>query len=165
MTIAAGDIGFAHTKGIMGRLIRFGEMLKGKRGKEWNHQFVVDRQINGEWYIIQAKFSGVSDSCKLDDVAPGGYFMTVAPPRECDRAKILEFNRAQVGATYSVLTILSIAIDIVTWNWVPALMNSYRQSWVCSGLVNESLRYAGWLHQWVDLYTVTPQMGYCALVE
>jgi hypothetical protein len=161
--VIAGDIGFARTTGVMGRLIRFGELLKGKPGSEWNHQFIVDRQIDGEWYIIQATMRGVTDTAKLADVAPGGKYVTMSPPTECDRAKILEFNRAQVGDKYSFLTILSIAFDILTWNFVPAFMNSYRQSWVCSGLVNESMRYAGWLHEYINVYLVTPQQGFNAL--
>ena len=157
----AGDIGFAHTKGILGRLIRLGEWLKG-RGSEWNHCFVIDRITEEGAYIIQATLRGVTDSALLSDVAPGGTYITFSPP--CDREKLLEFAKAQVGARYSFLTILSIAIDIVSWNWVPSLMNSYRQSWVCSGLLCEGMRYGGWLHEWVNIYTVTPQQAYDALV-
>ncbi len=160
--IQSGDIVFAHNKGWMAKLIRLGEWIKFHES-EWNHECVVDRFENGEWYVIQAEIRGVTDTCKLIDVAPGGKFIVVEPPIECDREKILEFNRAQVGTRYSLLTILAIAIDIVTWNWVPAFSNSRRRSWVCSGLVNESMRYAGWLYEWVNIYIVTPQQGYFAL--
>ena len=155
-----GDIGFSRTTTISGRLIRLGEWLKGRRA-EYNHAFVVDRIQNGVVYIIQAKFHGVTDSMDLRDL-PGTY-MIMAPPSEVDRDKLLAFVRAQVGAKYSFLTILSIAFDILTWNWVPSVMNSYRASWICSGLVCEGLRYGGWLHPWINLYCVTPQQAFTIL--
>ena len=121
--------------------------------------FVVDRIENGTAYIIQATLRGVTDSAPLGSLK--GTVIIMSPP--CDRDKLLEFCRAQVGAKYSFLTILSIACDIVSWNWVPAVMNSYRQSWICSGLVCEGLRYGGWLHQFVNLYVVTPQQAFESL--
>ncbi|HWD97367.1 MAG TPA: hypothetical protein VG246_13180 [Acidimicrobiales bacterium] len=163
MTIQAGDIGFAHTKGLMGRLIRLGEALKGKLGSEWNHQFVVDRIVDGVPYIIQATFEGVTDTAPLSMVAPGGRYITMPPPPEVDRGKLLEFCRSEVGTKYSLLSDVAIGIDILSWNWVPALMNSYRRTWQCAGLINEGMRFGGWLHQWVNCNTVTPQMGFLAL--
>ena len=161
----AGDIGFARTTGWMGRLIRLGEWLKG-RGSEWNHMFILDcPALAGDWYIIQATLRGVTHNALLSEVAPGGKYVTFAPPSEVDRKKLLAFCRAQVGSHYSLLTIMSIAVDTLTWNWVPALMNSYRESWICSGLVCEGLRYGGWLHDWVNLYLVTPQQAYDSLTE
>jgi hypothetical protein len=162
--IQAGDIGFAHTHGFVGRLIRFGEMLKGKFGSEWNHEFVVSKFENGEWWIIQATFEGVIET-PLELVAPGGHYITLPPPPECDRAKVLEFAYAELGAKYSILSDIAIGIDMLTWNWVPALMNSYKKTWNCSGLTNECLRFAGWLHEYVNIYTVTPQMGFNAVTS
>jgi hypothetical protein len=173
--IQAGDIGFAHSHGAMGRIIRLGEILKGKdswhqfilwlKGEDdkWNHEFVVDRFEDGKWYIIQAIFEGVTDQYPLDTVAPGGKYVTMAPPPEVDRAKLLEFCRGEVGAKYSILSDVAIGVDCITWNWVPSLMNSYKRTWNCSGLVNEGMRFAGWLKQWVNIYTVTPQDGYDAV--
>jgi hypothetical protein len=146
----------------MARLIRLGEWIKFHQS-EYNHWFIVDRFENGEWYVIQAEIRGVTNTCKLTDVAPGGKYVTMAPPEGCDRDKILEFNRGQVGTHYSLLTILAIAIDILSWNWVPALTNSHKRSWICSALVAESLRYAGWLYEWINIYTVMPQAGYDAV--
>jgi hypothetical protein len=176
--IQAGDIGFAHTHGWMGRLIRFGEIIKGKdswrqflkwlRGEDdkWNHEFVVNEFKDGEWYIIQATFEGVTDTAPLSTVAPHeGHYMTMDPPAECDRTKILEFCRAQVGDPYSILSDVAIGVDMVTWSWVPALSNCYRVTFNCSALVNEALRFAGWLHQWPDIYTVTPQDGFEAVTS
>jgi hypothetical protein len=123
--------------------------------------FVVDRIVGGVPYIIQAKFKGVTNTGTIDFYE----YVTMSPPDEVFRNKLLEFCRAQVGSRYSFLTILSIAFDIVSWNWVPAVMNSYRQSWICSGLVCEGMRYGGWLHPWVNLYLVTPQQAYDVLAK
>jgi hypothetical protein len=144
----------------MAKFIRLGEFLKGRR-HVWNHCCVVDRFENGHWHIIQAELKGVTDTCRLEDVAPGGRYVVLAPP--ANRAKILEFNRSQVGTKYSLLTIFSDAFDIVTWSWVPMLSNARKRSWVCSGLVGESLRYGGWLYQFVNVYAVMPQQLFDAL--
>ena len=160
--IQPGDLVFAHNKGWMAKLIRLGEWLK-LRQSEWNHECIVDRFEDGHWYVIQAELRGVTDTCRLEDVAPGGRYVVEPPPEGADPAKILEFNRAQVGTRYSILTIVAIAVDVVTWNWVPAFSNSRKRSWICSGLVNESLRYAGWLYEWTNIYVVTPQQGWGAI--
>jgi hypothetical protein len=164
--IQAGDVGFSHNNGVMGRIIRFGEHLKGVYGSEWNHEFVVSKFENNEWWIIQATMKGVIET-PLKDVAPGkgGHYVTMAPPPECNRVKILEFAYGELGAKYSILSDVAIGIDMLTWNWVPSLMNSYTRTWNCSGLTNECLRYAGWRHEWVNIYTVTPQQGFDALTE
>ena len=156
----SGDIGFARTNGFYGHLIRLGEWLK-LRKSEWNHMFIVDcPALGGDWYLIQATLQGVTHSGLLSEIK--GSYITMAPP--CDREKVLQFARKQVGTRYSFLTILSIAFDILSWNWVPSLMNSYRPSWICSGLACESLRYGGWLHEWTNVYLVTPQQAYDILV-
>jgi hypothetical protein len=157
-----GDIGWAHTNDLMGKLIRVGESLRGKRGSEWNHQFIVDSPVVGEddWYVIQATIHGVTDTGRLSEFPT---FVTKRPPHEADAAKILLFARTQVGVNYGFLTILAIAIDIVTWDWFPSFRGARNQSWICSALVEESLRYAGWLHDFTNIYTVTPQDGWDAL--
>jgi hypothetical protein len=158
-----GDIGFSHNTKPMARCIQFGEWLK-LREREYNHEFVVDR-VNqfGVATIIQATLSGVTDTMDLREVAPGGSFTILTPPPSVDVEKLLEFCRSQVGIQYSILTIAALALDIVSWNWVPTFMNAHRPSWICSGLINEGLRYGGWLHQWTNIYTVMPQQGYDAL--
>jgi hypothetical protein len=163
--VQAGDVGFAHTKGMMGKLIRLGETFRFKKWSAWNHEFVVDRVVDGVPYIIQATLRGVTDSAPLADVAPGGRYTTMAPPDGVDRHEFLVFCRSQVGMHYSLGTILAIAIDIVTWDWFPAFRGARKPSWICSALVNEGLRYGGWLHQWRDIYSMTPAEGYGALVH
>lgn len=157
-----GDIGFARTTGPMGILIRFGEWLKFRRSSV-NHMFILDRQVGEDWYVIQATIRGVTDSMKLSDVAPGGKVWLKPCPDGVDRDRVLQFARSQVGLKYGWLTIAAIAIDILTWNWVPSFRAARHPSWICSALACESLRFGGWLHQWLDIYAVFPQEALKAL--
>lgn len=160
-----GDIGFAYTTGVMGRLIRLGERLRFKRGSEWNHQFIVSDEVDvdGVPFIIQATIHGVTSDARLDSVALGGRYVTIPPPDACDRHELLVFAKRQVGVEYGIGTILAIALDIVTWDWFPAFRGARKNSWICSALVNEAMRFSGWLHDYVNIYTVTPQDGWNAL--
>jgi len=166
MTSQPGDIGFAHSNGTMAKLIRVGEWLKFRRS-EWNHQFVVSDMvdIDGMPFVIQATMRGVTDTARLDQVAPGGRYLTLPPPPEVDRAKLLEFCKKQVGLEYGYLTDIAMALDIVTWQWFPAFRGARKQSWQCAALVNEGLRYGGWLHEWLSIYNIFPQEGYDALTS
>lgn len=162
MSPQPGDIGFSRSNGAMGRLIRFGERLRLKRGSQWNHEFVVSDQVDvdGTPLIIQATLKGITDTARIDGV---GEYVTMAPPDACDRHELLVFMKAQVGTRYGVGTILAIALDILTWDWFPAFRGSRKNSWICSAVTNEAMRFAGWYHPFVNIYTVTPQDGYDAL--
>jgi hypothetical protein len=163
VTVKVGQIGFAHNKGLMGRLIRLGEHLRFKRS-DWNHQFaVVDVDANGNATIIQATLKGVILS-PLESVATGGRYILLDAPAEVDVTKMLEFFRAQVGLEYGLLTDIAMGIDIVSWQWVPALRGARKESWQCAALINEGMRFGGWLHNWLDIYSIFPQQSYDALM-
>jgi hypothetical protein len=159
-----GDIGFAYTTGTMGRLIRLGEHLRFKSGSQFNHMFIIgDQLIDGEPNVIQATLKGVTDTAKLSEVAPGGRYLVMAPPAHVDTQEVLRFAKAQVGMEYSLFTIFAIAIDIVTWNWWPSFRGARKPSWICSALAMEAMRFGGFLHSFIDVYSVTPQDGWNAL--
>jgi len=151
--LAPGWVVFAHSNGIAGRLIRFGERLRWKRGATWNHAAILSRvDEQGNWYVIQADIRGVNEA-PLSSV---GRYTVIAPPQGCDPVAVLQFAQAQVAAKskYSLLSILSIAFDIITPNWFPEVRRD--NTWICSALVGEALRFGGWLHCWGSVYTVTP---------
>ena len=160
-----GSIGVAHTPGAMGLLIRVGEAIRFHRGSNWNHAFIVSDQVNenGSPYIIQAQIRGVTDSMALEEL-PGTYKI-LPMPKGVNRARVLQFAKAQVGIRYGILTIASIAIDILTWNWFPSFRAGRKQSWICSALAFESLRFGGYLRNVVDIYEVTPAELYNFLTE
>lgn len=156
-----GDLVFAHSKNLIGRVIRFGEWLRFRPGSKWNHVAIVSKIENGKTFIIQAEASGVTNDKELDTIAPGGQYLVVEPPQGVDKDQLLEFANAQVGSKYGWLSILTVAIDIITPGWAPSLRR--RNSWICSAVVGEALRFSGWLHHWNDIYTVVPSELYAAL--
>lgn len=150
-----GDIGFARTKGFMGRLIRLGEWLKF-RSCDFNHTFVVvstGLSYNDTW-IVQAELRGVSLR-RLSEILPdASEIHIIHPPKGVDGLKVAEFALRQLGDPYGLVTILCIALDITTPDWFLEFRRNW--SWICSALTGESLRYAGWLFDFKDIYTVTP---------
>lgn len=165
MTVQAGDIGFARTTGVMGWLIRVGTWLRLRKAR-FNHMFAVDDQVDtdGTPFVIQATMRGVINTARLDEVAPGGTIVTMTPPSVVDRARFLEFLHAQVGQEYGFITDVAMALDIVTWNWIPSFRGARKPSWQCAALVCEGMRFGGWLHDWVDIYSILPDEGYDAVV-
>ena len=149
----------------MGALIRIGEAMRLKTGKQWNHMFLVSDEVDvdGTPLVIQATLKGVTDTERLDSVAPGGTYTLVPTPEGVDPTQTLAFAKAQVGIEYGFWTIIAISLDIVTWQWFPSFRGARKQSWICSALVCEALRFGGWLHPWVSIYTVTPAQGWDAL--
>lgn len=158
MEAQVGDLVFAHTDGVIGKAIRFGERLRWRKGSYWNHVAIVSRIEDGIAYVIQAEPSGVTDDKSLSSL--GEYFLVECPVTKT--AQVIDFARAQVGSHYGFWSILSCVFDIVTWDWVPSIRRD--DTWICSALVAEALRYGGWLHDWGDIYTVTPAQLFQALV-
>ena len=155
-----GDIVFSHSNGLMARAIRFGEFLRWRKGSHWNHACVISRvDKDGVAYVIQADLHGVSEA-RLDTV---GQYIILEPPARVNRNKILAFTKAQVGSSYGLLSIASIVADIITPSWFPSMRR--RNTWICSAVTGEALRYGGWLHNWSDIYMITPAQLFDALAD
>ena len=158
MDPVVGDIAFARSNGIMGRMIRLGEWLRWKHGSKWNHVCFVSRIEGGVAYVIQAEPKGISNDKPLSSI---GEYLLNSLPDGTDAKKVLEFATKQVGMKYSFLSIISLIADILTPNFFPAVRRD--NTWICSTLVAESLRYGGWFHDWGDIYCVTPAQLYLAI--
>ena len=158
MTPTPGTLVFCHGKDFIGKVIRFGEALRWKRGARWNHVAIIDRVVDGVPYVIQAEARGVTDIRRLDEITPGGTYELVALPAGVDVEQTLFFARQQVGSKYGFATIAALAIDIITPSWFPSMRpaNKKANSWICSAVVAESLRFGGWYRHWSDIYLVTP---------
>ena len=157
-----GDIGFSHSNGFFGKCIRFGERIRwGEKPSHWNHAFIVDRIVQEgsladgtlqfKTYVIQAEPSGVTNDKLIETV---GSYTLVEPHPNHDRKAILAFARSQVGSRYGFFTIVSVMFDILSPNWFPSFRRP--STWICSAVTAEALRFGGWLHNWKDIYTVTP---------
>jgi hypothetical protein len=165
VTPTPGTLVFCHSKDFIGKVIRFGEALRWKRGAQFNHVAIIDRVVDGVPYVIQAEARGVTDIRRLDEVAPGGRYELVALPEGVDADQVLDFARKQVGSKYGFGTIAAIAIDILTPSWFPSLRpaNKKANSWICSALVHESLRFGGFYLHVSDIYLITPAEVYIAV--
>jgi hypothetical protein len=152
----AGDLVACTSADVVGRMIRVAEWLKPswRAGSDVNHYAWLDHQtVDGEWIVGQAEAHGVTCNARLSTVAPGGSYVIQQLPAECDRARVLEFLRGEVGSHYGFLTIASIAVTIAAPKFVNVMVPG---TWVCSALIAEGLRAGGWLHRWGDIYQVSP---------
>jgi hypothetical protein len=158
VTIQAGDLVFCHSKGLVGKGIRLAEWLRFRKGDKWNHVAIIDRPVvdgrpDYDWYVIQAEAHGVTNTGKLSTIAPGGDYIVLPLPRAADAAKVIEFATAQVGRRYGFVTIVSILVTLLSPKFFNVMLPN---TWICSAVAAESLRYAGWYHSWDDVYQVNP---------
>jgi len=116
------------------------------------------------WEVIQAEARGVTGNRRLSTVATGGSFALLRPPPQVDPTRTIEFARGEVGARYGFLTIGAIAFDVLTPPW---LHFPFRKpnTWICSAIAAESLRFGGWYCRWPDIYALTPSQLYFELVR
>ena len=154
--IRIGDIGFARTKGTMGKIIRVGEWLKW-RSCEFNHTFTVVSTTGFTYddiWIVQAELRGVTLR-RLSELLPNASEIHfVAPPEGTEPKNIALFALAQVGSPYGLMTIACLVLDITTPDWFVAFRR--KRTWICSALSAEACRYAGWYNDFPDIYIVSP---------
>jgi len=152
--LMSGDIVLAHGDGLISKAIRFAERIRGRGGDNWNHVAILDRQVDGVWYVVQAEAKGVTSDKTLSSV---GTYAVIAAPYYVDRHAVVEFARSQVGSKYGFMSILSCVVDIIIPDSI-CLRKS--NTWICSGLAAAALMYGGWdkALTWArrDIYTMMP---------
>ena len=155
MTVQAGDLVFCHSKGLVGKGIRLAEWIRFRRGDMYNHVAIVDTQVPGsdDWFVIQAEARGVTNLGRLSSIAPGGDYIVLPLPAGCDASKVIEFASDQVGRSYGFLTIASILVTLLSPKFVNVMLPN---TWICSAVSAEALRFGGWYHTWPDIYQVNP---------
>ena len=161
----AGDIGFAHSDGIIGKAIRLGEAMRGsKNDARWNHAFVLYKMTDDgtDWYIIQAEAKGVTCDKLLSQVAGlTGHYEIIPLDSRTDRASLLSFAHSQVGSKYGYVSIASCVFDILLPDSICLRKSG---TWICSGLVMAALTYGTTpgISEYVkkDIYTTTPAEAY-----
>ena len=150
-TALPGDLIFCRGSGIVSRAIRLAERIRWRAGSKWNHVAVLEAKSLAGWTVVQAGGRGVT-STPLSAMAPGGGYVVVPAPETC-REDVVAFARAQVGSQYGYLTIASIVVTLLSPNFVNVMLPN---TWICSALAAESLRAGGWVHNWPDVYQVSP---------
>ena len=161
-----GDIVLCHNTGFVAKAIRFGQRLHAPWVySEWNHVAILDNWggglipagSNNAWVIIEAEAHGVRTAF-LDSV--GDYIIVSADSfplsggssKTLDRAAMLSFARAAIGARYGFLTIACIVINIFT----PRIISFRRPgTLICSGLGMRALEHGGAVSP-VDPFQITP---------
>lgn len=155
-----GDLVFCHSKGFIGRAIRLAERLRWRGGDAYNHVAVLSEPAGFDWRIIQAEAHGVTSNGLLSTVAPGGSYEIIPLPAGISHDRVLAFARAQEGRRYGFLTIASIVVTLLAPRFVNVMLPD---TWICSAVVGESIRFGGWLHSWPDVYQVSPAQLWEAL--
>jgi len=133
-----GDFILTHGKAFFSRLIRFGQRL-AFRGKDrkytwWNHAALIV-SLNGD--LIEALGAGV-ERTNLSRYVPTEYHLVclgkLASPH--DRDQICAFAEWALGEKYGVVTIMSIALSLLTGC---RLKFGFDGQMICSGLVARAL--------------------------
>lgn len=152
-----GDLVFYDSPGDVAWVIKQAQKIAWSGDK--NHVAILSHQDStGQWFIIQAEGCGVTDDKPL---VLGANDVIVSIDGIADRAKVLFFAREQVGKHYGFLTDVSIFVTELT----PKGVNVMRpNTWICSALAAEALRFGGWYHDWPDERQVAPDPLYLALI-
>ena len=149
--IKSGDIGFAHSTDIMGKLIRFFTR------SEVNHTFTVvevpDNPTPETVVVIQAQLKGVSYAT-LASVAPGGTVWVLPLLPSLNRDLMVAQNKVMLRVKYAVVSIVSTFINLFP---LPVRLDvSLRSSIFCSALTWTGLMVAGLAEEVPDIYQVVP---------
>lgn len=157
--IEPGFVGFTRSDDFMGKLIRLGESLTSHA--DVNHMFIV----GDHGKVIQAQMKGVTYDASLDQMLAHQTCYVLRPPGFVDLRKVVDFGEFYVNTAYGLGTDVAIGIDMLTSNWVPAFRGARKDSIICSALGMQALRFGGWLHHFVDVYSCTPQQVKDALLS
>ena len=152
----AGDIGFVHGTSLIDKSITLAQWLRFRRGHEYSHVFTLDQQVGDDWTIIEARQHGVVNTRKLSELPP--HIIVPSPLANPDVQ--LQFLHQQVGKRYGFFTIASIITTLLMPKFINVMLPD---TWICSALAAEGLRCGGYLHNWPDIYQVTPAQLYEAL--
>ena len=151
-----GDLVLAHNKGAFATLIRFGQWLRPswRKYKKWNHAAMVVNTTSG---IKCVQMGRVGQTCWLEDVAPQGYTEIRPCPPNVDRVKAVDYALHQVGVKYSIATIFSIALNLITPSWLRFDFRRHGTALICSALVARAWEHGGWdVPGGYDPFQVTP---------
>lgn len=148
-----GDAVFARTSNFYGALIRFGQALRWWKFRLWNHMAIVDSvDPDGTVWVIQ-----MSKHCvriKLQDVAPKGHVKIISAPDDVNREMAIRWANKQLGTEYGILTIISIAINLILPNPIRFDIRT-SDTLICSALVARAWEHGGW-DCLTDPFQITP---------
>lgn len=151
--IQLGDCILADTKGLYGRVIQFGQAIRWAKHRHWHHAaIVVEVDADGTVWCVQMARHG--EKTKLQDIAPGRPLKVIPCPNGVNRDMAVAYANTLVGVDYGILTIFSIAINVLT-------PGSFRLDFrtdstlICSAAVARSWEHGGWICP-IDPFSITP---------
>jgi len=151
--IQPGDAILANTKGLYGRIIQFGQKLKWSGHSKWHHAAIVtDIDSNGQVWVFQMARHG--EIVKLEDVAPGREIKIIPCPDGVNRADAVAYAKILVGTDYGILTIVSIAINVLTPGSIRFDLR-HEGTLICSAAVARCWEHGDWYCP-TDPFTITP---------
>ncbi len=131
-----GDFILTHGNEWTSKLIRFGQSLRyrGPMAKYtyWNHTALI---VDTKGAIVEALGTGVALR-SIHDYDPTQYTVVRIDASEEDRMQAATFARSCVGSEYGWISIVSIAISLVTGGSFAFAIDGQL---ICSGLVARSL--------------------------
>jgi hypothetical protein len=163
MTPRPGDIVVCHSQGFIGAAIRTGERLRSpSKDAFWNHCAIVVEPVDGIPRVVQAVGAGVEYGW-LKDLGYGDDVHVLAhkdfpalTDAGIDPRSVVAAAHSLVGTHYGFLTILSIALNLLTPKWIR--FPSFRRSntFICSAAASWCLLAGGGNIQTYDIYSVMP---------
>ena len=155
-----GDLVLCHSrKGLFAKLIRFGQWLRPswRPYRYWNHAALVvaTPTIFGERQV-QAIQMGRTCSYVFLDVLKKDKVIEVRPcPPGVNAVAARNYAVKQYGVDYSIATIFSIALSLLTPKLVRFDFRRNGDALICSALVARSWEHGGWNCP-TDPYQITP---------
>jgi uncharacterized protein YycO len=135
-----GEFILTHQRAWTSRCIQWGQRLRfhgrNRRYTYWNHAALI---INAKGDLIEALGSGVVLS-NIAKYAPGEYHVVRVQATAADRAQAVAFAQSCLGQQYGRLTILSIALALLTGGRLSFGLDGQH---ICSGLVARALERIG----------------------
>lgn len=157
--VSPGDLVLGHNKGAFASLIRFGQWLRPswRKWKKWNHAAIVVDVDTKSGLIRCVQMGRRGEIAHLKDVAPRGYTEIRPIPASVDRVKAIDYALRQVGVKYSVATIFSIALNLLTPSALRFDFRRHGDALICSALVARAWEHGGWnVPSGYDPFQVTP---------
>ncbi|HHT9138756.1 MAG TPA: hypothetical protein ACFYEK_16120 [Candidatus Wunengus sp. YC60] len=149
-----GDFILTHGDSWMGKLIRFGQKLRfigdDRRYAWWSHAAII---INIDGDLVEALGTGVQRA-NLSKYKPREYRIVQIDnfANQDDRMQIVAFANWCLGEPYGVLTILSIALNLLTGSKFTFGIEGQQ---ICSGLVARALERTALIFEFTPSH-ITP---------
>lgn len=134
-------------------MIRFGQAIRWWKYRSWNHMAIVD-SVDADGIVWCIQMARRCERVKIQDIAPKGHVKVVSCPDTVNRNEAVAYAQRQLGTKYGVLTIISIAINII----LPAFFRfdiRTADTLICSALVARSWEHGSWDCP-TDPFDITP---------